>query len=159
MHRTGHLGFSALVYAPVGLALAGESPALAILGYVGVLSLASLPDVDLRLPLVRHRGVTHTLPFAFGVGLALWAAGRTLAGPLGLPPETLGTFGAFVGVFGVCAHLLADTVTPMGVPWLWPLSGRRYSLSLVRADDTLANYGLFALGALATAAAAALAVV
>ncbi|WP_254544456.1 metal-dependent hydrolase [Halomarina pelagica] len=155
MHRAGHLGFSLLAYAPVGAALAADDPALAVACGVGVVSLASLPDVDLRLPLVGHRGVTHTLAFALLVGLLLGAGGAALGDALGIATPDLGFVGAFVGLFGVCAHLAADTLTPMGVPWLWPLSGRRYTLGIVRADHALANYGLLALGVLAAAAALA----
>ncbi|MFC7154570.1 metal-dependent hydrolase [Halomarina halobia] len=153
MHRVGHLGFSLLAYAPVGAALAADDPALAVACGVGVLSLASLPDVDLRLPLVSHRGATHTLAFALLVGLLLGAGGGALDASLAVPTPDLAFVGAFVGVFGVCAHLAADTLTPMGVPWLWPLSGRRYTLGIVRSDDAIANYGLLALGALAAATA------
>jgi inner membrane protein len=60
-------------------------------------------------------------------------------------------------VLGILAHLLADALTPAGVPLLWPLSGRRRSLSLTRADDTTANLLLLALGVGATAATAVLA--
>jgi hypothetical protein len=37
------------------------------------------------------------------------------------------------------------------VPLFWPLSGRRVSLGLVRADNRLANWGLLGLGAFLTA--------
>jgi inner membrane protein len=155
MLKEGHWGAALCCYAPVGWALVDARPAVALAGGVGVLALARLPDVDLRLPLVAHRGPTHTLAFALVVGAALAGVASVLVGhaPPSLAVPWLVPFAAFVGVFGVCTHLLADAVTPMGVPLFWPLSGRRLSAGLVRADSTLANWGLLGLGAFATALA------
>jgi inner membrane protein len=155
----GHVGVSLLLYAPVGLALAfAGGLELAVVGGAGVLSVATLPDVDHRIPGVRHRGVTHTAPFAVLVGAAFAAGVIALsqAGPEPLIASELVAPVAFafaVGTFGVLAHLAGDALTPMGVALLWPLSTRRYTVSLTRADSTLWNYILFALGVSATAVA------
>lgn len=155
MYRTGHYGVSLLVYAPVLavlLALGRTSAALA--GGLGMLALAGLPDYDQRVPFLTHRGSTHTLAFAWLVGAAL--GGVFLLVP-GLPPGTryaLAGFGLFIGVLGITAHLVADVLTPSGVALLWPFSSKRYSLGLVTASNALANYLLFALGVVATAAVA-----
>jgi len=156
MYAAGHYGVSLLAYAPVGAALvSGGRPDLAVVGGIVVCWLATLPDVDHRLPLIEHRGVTHTAPFALAVGAvvgaAAYAAATAAPDLLGTPREA-GLFGAFVGAYGILAHLLGDVVTPSGVPLLWPLSGRDYSLSLWTAKNRVANYGLFALGVFATAA-------
>jgi len=58
----------------------------------------------------------------------------------------------------VVAHLLGDALTPAGVNFLWPLSGRTYTLGLWRADSVIANYGLLAAGVFATGASAYLGV-
>jgi inner membrane protein len=160
VYRTGHYGVSLLLYAPVGLALIVlAEPGLAVLGGAGVLALAGLPDVDHRIPGVSHRGITHTLAFAVTVGAAfavgvyaLATAGSNTLGPAGLVRSVAFAFG--VGTFGVLAHLAGDVLTPSGVPLLWPVSSRRYSVSLTRADSTVWNYALFALGVFATAVAA-----
>ncbi len=163
MYRTGHLGTSLLVYAPVGYLLVGSRPLLAVLGGVVVLSLASLPDIDHRLPVVNHRGVTHSLLFAAGTGAVGWAAGALIGG-LGIASVTLaGTtmtpalFLGFLGAYGILAHLAGDVITPAGVPLLWPLP-TTLSLSVVGADSTVANYGLLGAGVLATGAALAVGV-
>lgn len=165
MYRTGHLGVSLLVFAPVGYALvAAGYPGLAVLTGATMVWLTMLPDVDHRLPLVPHRGPTHSLLFAALVGGVFGGAGHLLAGqaggspalPLGVP---LAVFGFVVGFVAVLAHLLGDVLTPAGVNFLWPVSSRRYSLSVARASDTVANYLLFALGVFAVAAAAYLALV
>lgn len=153
MYKTGHWGAALLVWAPVGsgLLLAGFG-GTAIIGGAGVLALSRVPDYDQRIPLVSHRGSTHTLPFALLVGLALGAGLVALAGGLGITrTAAAGAFGVLVGTLAIGSHLLADALTPSGVAFLWPLSSKRYSLDLVRADNVLANYGLLALGVFAIA--------
>lgn len=159
VYRTGHYGVSLLAYAPVGLALvlAGRS-AVAFVAGAGVLWLATLPDVDHRLPGIPHRGPTHSLAFAGLVGAAF--GGTALLGGRALgatDPTGLAVLAAGVGAFGVCAHLLGDVLTPAGVPLFWPV-GPEFTVSLTTADSTVWNYGLFALGVCATAAAALAAV-
>lgn len=155
MYRTGHYGVSLIAYAPVAFALlvAGEV-ALAFAAGAVVLWLATLPDVDHRIPGITHRGVTHTLGFALAVGAVFGAAGYLSAEFLGLGDPTLvAAVGGLVGAFGIVAHLLGDALTPAGVRLFWPLSSRKFTLSLTRADSTLWNLGLFAVGVFATAAA------
>jgi inner membrane protein len=153
MYRTGHYGVSLLVYAPVAFVLlvAGEVT-LAFVAGATVLWLATLPDVDHRIPGVSHRGVTHTVAFALAVGLLFGAAGYLLAGTLGLgDPSLVAGFGLFVGTLGILAHIAGDVLTPAGVRPFWPLSRRKYTLSLTRADSTLWNVGLLGVGVFATA--------
>jgi len=161
VYRIGHYGVALLVWAPVGyLLLRRGHPAAALLGGVALLALTPLPDYDQRLPLVSHRGVTHTVLFAGLVGAAL-GGGATLlpreaSAGLGLPagPAFAGfCFG--VGALAVLGHLLGDVLTPAGVRPFWPLSRRRYTLALATADSRVANYLLLVLGVFATAAAAA----
>jgi inner membrane protein len=154
VYRTGHYGVSLLLFAPVGLALvlAGR-PGLAVAAGAGVLWLATLPDVDHRIPGVPHRGPTHSLGFAALVGAGFGGVALLAAAPLGVPdPTGVAAVAAGVGVFGILAHLAGDVITPSGVPLFWPV-GDDYSLYVTTADSTLWNYGLFALGVGATAAA------
>jgi inner membrane protein len=155
MYRKGHLGVSLLVFAPVGfwLVRAGYTELALLTG--GVMCwLAMLPDVDHRIPGVPHRGPTHSLLFAGLVGLVFGAVGTLVGSQVSLGYSFgLGTFGFLLGVLTVVAHLLGDTLTPAGVNYLWPLSSSEYTLSVTRADNTVANYGLFVLGVFAVAAA------
>ena len=159
MYRTGHLGVSLLAFAPVAYWLvSGGFVALAFLTGATMLYLASLPDVDLRLP-IPHRGPTHSLGFAALVGGAFaavaWCAGRVAS--VAVPPGlSMTTFGFLLGFGSVVAHLLGDVITPMGVRFLWP-SSRRWSLGLATADSRAWNAGLFALGVFALAASTSLA--
>ncbi|MFB6161189.1 MAG: metal-dependent hydrolase [Haloferacaceae archaeon] len=152
MYRKGHYGVSLLVFAPVGFTLLTLGrPALAFVGGAGMLWLAMAPDLDQRVPGVKHRGVTHTLAFAGLVGAAFGAAGLALGSAVGLARAVaLGAFGFGVGTLAVLAHLLADVLTPAGVALLWPLTSRRFSVSLTTADSVFWNYGLLAAGVLVT---------
>jgi inner membrane protein len=76
VYRKGHLGVSLLAFAPVGYALVALGyPVLAYATGGAMLWLAMLPDLDHRIPLVSHRGVTHTLLCAAAVGAAFAAGG------------------------------------------------------------------------------------
>ncbi|MFW6320898.1 MAG: metal-dependent hydrolase [Halohasta sp.] len=157
MYRKGHLGVSLLVFAPVGYALVTLGhPILAAITGGTMAWFAMLPDVDHRLPLIEHRGATHSLAFAAlvgGVGAAVGAvADVILAAGVVSAPAPLATVGFGVGALTVIAHLVGDTLTPAGVNYLWPLPLDPVSLSVTRADNTLANTGLFALGLVVTAA-------
>jgi inner membrane protein len=159
MYRRGHLGVSLLVFAPVGLGLvAFGRPDLAVVAGGTMLWLSMLPDCDHRLPLISHRGPTHTLAFALVVGAVGGGVGFGAASALGVDPTRVAAFGFAVGALAVLAHLLADALTPAGVPLLWPLSGRDFSVYLTRADNSLANHVLLAVGVCVTAAATFVAV-
>jgi len=159
MYRLGHQGAALVVYAPLGLALllAGR-PTLAVAGGGVSLALASLPDIDQRLPGVQHRGVTHTLGFAIAVGAALGAVGWLLGRDAGVGTGVeFATVGFVVGTTVIISHLLADVITPMGITPFWPVSDRHYSVGVCRADNAVANYALLGLGIAVTVAALAVA--
>jgi inner membrane protein len=159
MFRPGHYGVSLLLYAPVGCwLLALGEPTLALGGGAGVLWLSMLPDWDSDIPLMTHRGSTHTFLFVALVGGAAWAvATATGFGSQSVGPFTLREFAAGIGALAMLSHLATDLLNPMGVALFWPLWDRRFTVSVTRADNRLANYLLFALGVLATAVGAVLA--
>lgn len=140
----GHSGLepqALAVIAPQALAVV-EPQALAAAAFG-----ALLPDIDhpqswagrkmrvVSVPLsmiVGHRGITHSL-------LAVVAALVTLT--------VMGTGGmAAPVVIGYLSHLLADGLTPSGVPLLWP-SRHRFTLNLCRTGSVM-EIGLVALIAL-----------
>ncbi len=121
----------ALIGATAALVVIG-TPAAAMVGALGAL----VPDVDhpgstlgrrtfgashIVRWLFGHRGVTHSAVFVALCALSL------------LWEEKLGM--AFV--VGVASHVLADMVTPAGVPLLWPV-GYRYRLLPSRYWELLA---------------------
>lgn len=159
MYQKGHYGVSLLVFAPIGFALVVLGvPSLAYLTGAVMVGLAMLPDSDQRIPGLPHRGPTHSLLFAAVLGLLFAGVGYLVTTRLGIVSQiSLILYGFFLGSITVIAHLLGDLLTPMGVAPFWPLSSKRYSLSLTRADNTVWNYLLFALGVFATAGAMVLA--
>ncbi len=167
MYRKGHYGVSLLVFAPIAFVLLAFGRAdLALVTGGTMLWLAMLPDVDHRIPGVPHRGPTHSLLFATLVGAGFGAAGFALqtvaAGVVDVGAVaggvSLAAAGFGLGALTVVAHLLGDALTPAGVNFLWPLSGRTYTLGVWTADNVVANYGLLAAGVFATGAAAYLGV-
>jgi len=75
----------------------------------GVCSLAArLPDVDIRLKL-KHRSMTHSLIALALVLLVCWYVA---------PVSVIYVGGGYI------SHLLADALTPYGVPLLYPLRWR-----------------------------------
>lgn len=155
MYKVGHYGAALVAYAPIGaaVAVAGYGPAAVVGGGVTV-ALSTIPDVDHRLPLIDHRGPTHSVLFALLVGVATAAASAWLVG-VASPGFGAGlvAFGFLVGTVAILSHLAADALTPMGIRPFWPLSARHYSVNVVPASSTLGNYVLFALGVGATVAA------
>jgi inner membrane protein len=147
VYRKGHYGVSLLAFAPLGYWLRRHgAPWLALGSLALLLGLAMLPDVDHRVPVVEHRGPTHTLAFALLVGAACGGLAGVVdvslfdAGPVGI------AYAAGLGALSVVAHLLADALTPAGVRPFWPISSRRVSIGVARAGDPLANGALFGLG-------------
>lgn len=163
MHRNGHLGINCLLYAPVlYILLVHGALDLAVYGALLVGGLATLPDIDAwfddrmnhsgniltHLVPVRHRGETHTVWFAIGVGLVAAVITYSFGFP-GYDTVTAARFAFYMGVLGICGHLLGDAITPRGVAPLEPISEWRFSFELWTAGNRRANSGLYFLGLLA----------
>ncbi|MFC7028372.1 metal-dependent hydrolase [Halomicroarcula sp. GCM10025324] len=152
MYRNGHYGLNLLLYAPVGAALLLlREPLLSMVGWGLAVGLATTPDLDHRLPLVSHRGITHTVWAALAASVVCGGLLYVTAGSIGAytPVEgaVVGALGATVGILG---HVAGDAMTPMGVTPFTPLSKSHYSLQLWTADSTIANYGLLLSGVFVT---------
>jgi inner membrane protein len=127
---------------------------LTLVGGAVTVALATLPDMDIRIPGIAHRGPTHTLWFALLVGLVIGTGGLLLGRELGVATAlTLGGFGFLVGALSICSHIAADALTPMGVTPFTPLSGRHVTYDVVNAKNRVANY-LFLVVGLGTAGGA-----
>lgn len=148
MHKKGHYGASLTAYAPVGMgALTFGFDVVAVGGGLVAIGLAMLPDMDMNLPNVAHRGPTHTIHFALGVGIVAGVIGAVLgqaATSQWLLAVGSGLYLALVGSLTIGSHIAADALTPMGVT---PFGDdRHYSYDLWNADSVIGNYGLLALG-------------
>lgn len=161
MYKTGHQGLAMILYSPVGLALLLFGLGVhAIAGFFTVIFLSTLPDIDMKLP-IKHRGPTHTVWFAIGVGIVIGiifaaaAQGYYInADSIGETVQTgedifiLGTglFGLFIGFYGIVAHILGDVITPMGVRPFAPVKKKRYRYVLTKAASDTGNYLLWVFG-------------
>lgn len=159
MYQKGHYGAALLAYAPIGfvVTVAGFQT-LALAGGAVALALAMVPDFDTRIPVIAHRGPTHTVWFALLVGLGVGAVGGFLGGDGGaLSPVVLGGFGFLVGFVTICSHIAVDSITPMGVTPFTPFSDRHISYDIVLAKNRAANWLFLTAGVLAAGGAFALA--
>lgn len=150
MHREGHYGASLLAYAPLGfVVIALGFPTAGVGGAVLALGLAMVPDWDQRIPGITHRGVTHTVHFAAVVAVVTGLLGAGMGASVSdgnvLVVLGAGVFGAATGAVSILGHIGADALTPMGVE-PFGSDGPHYSYGVCRADNTLGNYGLLALG-------------
>lgn len=137
------------LFAPVAhwLVTAGY-PGLAVLTGAAMLALSIVPDLDLSVPGLSHRGATHSLAFALVAGACCGALASRVVPALGVavPPDvSASAYGFLLGFGSILAHLAADVITPMGVPFLWP-AGRRWSLHVTPSRDPVWNGSLFVLG-------------
>lgn len=156
MYQNGHIGVGLLLYSPLAF-VAGAFAGLeaAVLGGVAVAGLATVPDVDMRVPFITHRGPTHTAWFG---GMIAVLAGLT-SGVLGFQRGILAAvglllFGTLVGAIAIGSHIVADALTPMGIRPFEPWRSTRYTWNLFTAANPIANNGLLGLGLLASGAAA-----
>ena len=156
MYVLGHLGISLLLYAPIAAWLVSTGqPTLAALTGLVMVALSSLPDVDTQTHRIAHRGPTHTVWFALGVGLVAAVGsglGAAYLNSLSLPPLwAAGWFGS-VALVTICGHLAGDLITPMGIWPFRPLSTYHRSLDLTPSKNPRANRLWFAAGVVVLAA-------
>ncbi len=91
-----------------------------------------VPDADLWvaswLP-ITHRGIMHTPVFVLFSTTILYLVSnrRQVAYALGV---------------GMLSHLYLDTLTPMGIRWLYPVLTEQFTLNIVRAANPAANIAM-----------------
>lgn len=125
----------------VGLAIAtftGETAALANPYAIGSLLGAVIPDADIIMQvkghysyLKNHRGMSHSVPFAF-----LYAGVITALLYILYPGASL--LKLFIYAFcGCISHIALDITNSYGAQILWPLNRRRLTLDLLLVYDPL----------------------
>lgn len=87
-------------------------PYISIIGVIG----ANAPDWDFKLGL-KHRTITHSLFLLFISSFALSILSKNIA---------------LIWFVSYLLHLLADSFTKMGVPFLYPFIKQRYGLKLIK---------------------------
>jgi inner membrane protein len=132
LNSIGHVGFALMVLSPLGTLTSCLDATYSMLTpfiVAGFSLLSTIPDVDLKVPLLKHRGTTHSLLAALAVAALL-----ALIAPFKVKPMV------FVMAFcSVYSHVVADAITYVPVPAFYPLSRRRVALRIVRASSLLAN--------------------
>ncbi|RZN60719.1 metal-dependent hydrolase [Methanonatronarchaeum sp. AMET6-2] len=152
LHQEGHIGLCLLFYTPIvytGQHI-GVPWILLILSTATAISIANIPDIDLKTTFLSHRGFTHTILFALITGtttgfLYLGIASLFNPFPLEIRIAVL-LLGFLTGFLAITSHIAGDMLTPMGVKPYWPLKNKKISLSLFKARNRLANTIFLALG-------------
>lgn len=147
MYRWGHIGAALFAYAPAAAALihAGKPLLMAVGGIVAV-GCATLPDADESLP-IDHRGPTHTVWFVSGGALVFASIGGLLGVSVGRSVVFAVTAGG-AAFLSLGSHLLADSITPMGIRPFYPLSKWHHSFDITPAANPRANTTMLGLGVL-----------
>jgi Predicted membrane-bound metal-dependent hydrolase (DUF457). len=157
MYVLGHVGISLLLFAPLaGMLLSAGHPLVTLPTGVLMIVLAPLPDLDTYTDRLDHRGPTHTVWFALGVGLLIWlVAGLSTAfwnqyiSSYSLLPVWIPLWFGGVSTVAVVGHLLGDLITPMGLWPFRPVSDRHYTVDLTPSKSPRANQLCFGAGSLA----------
>ncbi|MEF8807754.1 metal-dependent hydrolase [Natronomonas sp.] len=156
MYRLGHVGAALCCYAPAAAALtANGDPALAAVGTAVAVAVSSLPDAD-ELLSIPHRGPTHTVWFVAACSLLAAGVGFAAGARIGRPSALAVVVGSAAAI-SLTSHLLADSITPMGVRPFTPVSGWHHSFDVTPAANPRANAALFGAGTATALLAQALA--
>ena len=167
MHKDGHTGAALLLTAPLSYWLVTYAGLLwGVLLLVVASGVASLPDIDQKMPFLYHRGFTHTVWFCLAVSIVagvgtylVFLQGAALSSSLGIDPVKATTQAVpvslvvFAGaLLSLLSHLLADALTvgngTMAVRPFWPMNYKKLRFGLVKSDSSL-NAVLIAAGGLA----------
>lgn len=163
MYKSGHFGLSLTLYAPfLYFFLQSNRYLVGLLGLFIVTACSSLPDLDLKIKFIKHRGYSHTIVGAVVIGAIISVATFisyvyiiNIISSFGLEMKytaaMFAVMGFLFGFYGTLTHYAGDIVTPMGLKPLAPFSKKEYTLDLFYAKNKLANGGSLFLGFLITA--------
>jgi len=144
----GHLGITLLLCAPLANVLVTSGRRIEVFRWTGVaLVVTLLPDFDMFMPWLTHRGVTHSLLAAVCLGVVV-AVVTTIRWRTLVFPEVdrrRAMLGFTVGAGSMVSHLVGDIITPMGVRPFFPVDSV-YTLDLVYAKDLRANLAFMLIG-------------
>lgn len=91
-----------------------------LLSVIGVLG-ATFPDVDYKIG-IKHRTITHSLVVLIATSLLINFFNKGIA---------------IVWFANYLLHLIADSFTKSGVPFLYPFVKKTYGFKLIRTGDTI----------------------
>lgn len=153
MYRQGHIGISLILYLPLAYHLIHSGNLLLTgFGVIAMLATTMLPDIDHQIPMLPHRGVTHSVWFAGGVGYAVYRICTDLLAIIQVATsESAAVFLGTMAGYGIISHLVADALTPMGVQPLTPFLSARWTFNLAQSSNALVNKSLLIAGLLLSA--------
>lgn len=162
MHAQGHKGIALLLYAPITyFLLESGRPVFAIGGLVLVLMLSMVPDKDMVIPLLRHRGPTHTIWFAGLVGAVLAGVGMVIQfglDQIGIVAVAVPVTGLFiVGFLSILYHIIGDALNPSGVRPYKPISSHKHALGVTKSGSFISNWAFYVIGLVANGVAVVIA--
>lgn len=106
---------------PVATLIGAISPIYVIITFLGTIA----PDFDSDFGL-KHRGVSHSLVAATLTGIVFSVL-----------------FGVKVGLIwtvAYCSHLFLDSLTKMGVPFLYPVNKKRFGIRKLKTNGLMDNW-------------------
>lgn len=162
MYTKGHIGVTLILFSPIMFYLMMNG--FGVWGVAGLITagtLSTILDQDQNIPFLTHRGISHSIASAFAVAiftviiLALIFSFSTmffvpLGAIIGVPPMVVLGFFGFISFFTIITHLIADLLTPSGVPLLKPFSDKKFGLGLIYASNPVANVAFWLIGWSAT---------
>ncbi|WGI18126.1 metal-dependent hydrolase [Methanonatronarchaeum sp. AMET-Sl] len=152
MYQEGHIGIALLFYGPVAYIYLELGTPWLVLFFTTLtaITLANLPDIDLKTRFLSHRGSTHTILFALIIGLF---TAFTFLGVISLfkPLPTEIRIGAWIlgfltGFTPILSHIFGDMLTPMGVKPFWPISDKKITTKMFKARNRIANTSFLIIG-------------
>ena len=144
LYKEGHAGLSFLIFSPfifLFRAVGADMNYVVMTCFLMVL-LSSIPDLDIKFEM-KHRGITHTLLFGFGIGVLCAVVLGWVYGPLGW------VMGFVAGFGGTASHLIGDAFTYSPFRPLYPFSNREVAYGFFKASNRMANVSIFVLGLVA----------
>jgi inner membrane protein len=98
------------------LPLIGIVNPIAFIGVIGNV----IPDFDILIG-IKHRGLTHSLLALFSTTILISIFNQQIA---------------FVWFINYFSHLILDSCTKSGVPWLYPFKKKCYGLKLIKTGES-----------------------
>lgn len=134
VHRLIHSAIGGTIVLP-SIFLTAIEPAKILAGFGVWMIFATAPDLDHKIPFLKHRGFSHTFWMAIAVGYI----GYKIPNYLLQDPQFAYIIGSAAG-FSYTLHLLEDMMTIGGgysVKPFWPLNSDRYQLGIAKSDSII----------------------
>lgn len=141
MHKSGHYGVNMIVASPLFVLFNIFDAILASFVFLSfTVFFAPLPDFDIKVSVIKHRGITHTVWFAVLFGVFCSVVTLVFLSPVyvylasrKVPFIVYVLCGGLGGFLSICSHIIGDSLTPMGVK---PFGTGKYNLPIPYSHET-----------------------